>query len=818
MTNTPLNIEQIKLDAFKGQVRRYGLTPRNLVVGDNGTGKTGLLQAIQFACQGHTNLGKLDADTAQLAGPRGCTVATELSDGFLWTRTLDVKPDGNSQEIHIGGERRTTKAKSQAMVDAAVGDFAPMWDVKAFLELSADKRRDFIVDLCAQATKGDDGVNANRMLHRIALLTLRDDDLIGPGTVSEFLYARHKVENDDDATETMIVELMADKLSNPQRAAIDGLLKDIMPDLKGDASAAITAALEHAKSLTNAAKSEAEDGAGAALELAQRKSELSESVPAGDVARLLQAQRDCSDERDGLIDRIATQRKRDEQIADAETRRDALTSNILTLRGRLEQLEADPRDVSAETIEAAQLSIAALQDQLEAENDRLAEFRAHQQALRGKIVEKLDKARAELRKALTWKDEAVEAISAMTRECDNATIARQHLIDLCERHEADVLTQLRGLIVKLSGWLPAANARPDIEAVVAKALKLIDDNQKTDPRLLTVGDDTARHEATIKRCCDAIETHEKQRAEADKAIADGRKLVAKFEKQLAEFDAAEAPDDQRAALTQSVADADKALTALKHHAADIDKTRADIDRLGEERKALESRIQTLKDETEQTIDAMEARLAEVNESLADCAAKIKAKESYENINRELLAAQERAESRRLRHDMGKIIVKAIKVLREELTRKLTAPVTLLMDRFLAGVGEIKSYIELDNAQGKKAVFRIGWERPNEDGTTRRTPIEAMSGGENAIFTAALAYGLLMLADPPLKLLMIEAGEISARNLDALLQGVESVSDDIGNALIAAHVPVAGQAGSRDAEWQIIDMDAARNLAAVGAAA
>ena len=61
---------------------------RNLVLGENGSGKTRLLQMIAFAVTGRTELGGTNDASMQLMGPLGGSVRAKTAKGFGWTRHL----------------------------------------------------------------------------------------------------------------------------------------------------------------------------------------------------------------------------------------------------------------------------------------------------------------------------------------------------------------------------------------------------------------------------------------------------------------------------------------------------------------------------------------------------------------------------------------------------------------------------------------------------------------------------------------------------------------------------------------------------------
>jgi exonuclease SbcC len=84
-------------------------------------------------------------------------------------------------------------------------------------------------------------------------------------------------------------------------------------------------------------------------------------------------------------------------------------------------------------------------------------------------------------------------------------------------------------------------------------------------------------------------------------------------------------------------------------------------------------------------------------------------------------------------------------------------------------------------KNEKESFKMGWLR---DG--KIVPFSSLSGGERILFSSALAIGLVLLKDPPLKVLCIEAAEIDTVNFGKLLESLDILAGSIDNVLIATH--------------------------------
>lgn len=143
-------IARIRTVNWKGRSDDVAVDALNLLVGPNGSGKTAILEAVRFACTGMTSAGGTNDATVPFVGASGGSVTVTLTDGFSWTRSLHI--DHNtakvSQACAIHDGKRRGVQEASADVAGRVGDFAPMFDLSAFVSLSAARRRDFVMQLC----------------------------------------------------------------------------------------------------------------------------------------------------------------------------------------------------------------------------------------------------------------------------------------------------------------------------------------------------------------------------------------------------------------------------------------------------------------------------------------------------------------------------------------------------------------------------------------------------------------------------------------------------------------------------------------------
>jgi DNA repair exonuclease SbcCD ATPase subunit len=95
------------------------------------------------------------------------------------------------------------------------------------------------------------------------------------------------------------------------------------------------------------------------------------------------------------------------------------------------------------------------------------------------------------------------------------------------------------------------------------------------------------------------------------------------------------------------------------------------------------------------------------------------------------------------------------------------PLIGLMNSFLKAAGRV----ETPYLKASKTDCEIGW----KDAEGREVSVNTLSGGQWALFSAALVSSILILRDPPLKVLVVEAGEVDNDSMTGILRGLNSVA-------------------------------------------
>ena len=737
-----LSIDSIQLTDWKGITERMDLGKLNLLVGPNGSGKSARLAAIRFAITGGTSIGEKPGDAMAFACAGGATVGCTLTDDFSWLRGVQEDPRTHEVKsfIQITGDRRQSVKELHETVVNKCGEFGPMFDLRKFLGISPDKRRNYILELCAKASgEGDDPRIVERLFQEFGKLEL------GQGTVGAL--------SDGCQNVGELREKIERKLQPDRKAALANIAEDIRKALKGDASAQIHAAITKATELRNTSKRDSDKGHLAAQQLSRRKNEL--VVVSTSVAELKAKLTQLREDRTGNLGQIELQRGREaaekslgQQVYDTAQAIGGI-ENALALNRRSPDRRGEIEELQRRATELRERPI----DVDGAERTR-------------------DERRETLRQAALTSGKLEEAMRLTCRGVQRLSVRFDSLSRLLEEAKADP-------------WRKAIELFDGLAAAVTGAIssKAQEFRAYLTERLRSHEPDALAHELGVVK--ESLERQRVQDADANAAWEHAKSHHAEVDVQhrLAETDWVDAVYAQQA-RNLVVSEIESEAQQLAQEEAN---RKADIERLNlnqAEAKSRRIRLQRDLDELraaggKNSVDELRTLIESLEGEITKVEGHINDKQSYQTLERECAQCSANAEHEGLAHDVCKRVVDALRAIREELMHDLVKPLIDRINRFLqvAAPGR-RAYCSLESPKGK-AEFDLGWIADD----VRKITFDALSGGEQALYGTALAYALVMLADPPLKLLMIEAGEVDCGTSRDIIDALTEVAPDLSNVLL-----------------------------------
>lgn len=759
-----MKIKKINLEDWKGVSGTTDLQTLNLLVGPNGSGKTARLLAPTFAITGKTPLGATADKTMALAGHLGCKVGLELDDGFTFARGLvrDVRKHTLSQELHVVGQEELKITEANPIVQRHTGCLAEMFDLSEFTSKSPEAKRSFVLDLCARACReGDGAIRADEILDRITLEFLRGCNRLGPGTVGMYAEAKHgvsQVERLSDEQRRETIDGLLPKLTDRERKILAEALKELVGELRGDMTTAIGAAIDRAKAMANASRDERNKSQQATRKLTEEKNTI--TVGAAGVQELEAQLADLRERREEIIQQIASQEGResglrslresiasvDGQLTETKEAIDLLIQERLAPLSDAEALEADAKRLREEESTDANppRELEDRRDALLNAETGLAnsiQRREHELSARRERLAMIESQIARLEDD-PWlrADELADRASNLLP--DDSSDELLHAIGaLREYLHAQVGTgKLEALRTELPTVKDAIAAMMvEIEAFKADHKTAIDARLAVEKELRSARDSYNEKLATSRETLDMAHAKERMAAEIRQAHTNHDRELAAIHKRHAEIE-----NDLLARA--------KELHDLQAAGGDIP-----MEQLIAQRDGLDHQIQQAK-------DALTSR------------------QKYQVLETQLTACIASAEEEAIRHELCKDLVEAIQAIRETLMAVLIAPLRDRIDRFLsvASPGR-RCYCDLVNDRNRE-IFDLGWIVDD----IRKVSLDAMSGGEAALFGAALLYAIVSASDVPLKLLLIEAGDLDTDNMLNLIDALEDVSGELSNVVVATH--------------------------------
>lgn len=779
-----MQVKSVNLNHWKRhQSATFDIQPLNLLTGPNGSGKTSILQALSFAVQGRTSLGGRNDDTAQLCGPNGGGVRVTLNDGSQWDRSLfrDVRKGTITQELSVSEDPGAGLKESDAFLGKKVGRFAPMFDINEVLGLAADKRRRFFMDLCSRAA-GEGAVDVDEILQRTRMEAIKEE--LGEATVEAFVEARAGKgirEINIEQVEGFCDQLDRD-LSKEFRTRLQSSLLAIRTQLGGDLTTAIQSAIDGADAGKNASR-QAKDRAHAAVEqMSQEKVRL--AVPAASAAQLTEERTKLLADREEITSQIARQEGK-------ESARTALLAAISRLNK-----EADDK--------------AGL----------LTQHQSNQPPAESAATAKMEEAAAIETAAQMPPNDGTEAEHA------NATLAVSAARNT-EQAANEQYFQAKQEVQRLEGMLGMGLAR--LRKVIEEANHVLGEIDEGS------GLETWRivYQITEEICPIAsINTMQDDWEEANKVLAESEnKLNSAKQATGKALDAANTIGErlqfiraERSNATIKYQSEINRATALRREAEGINAERSQhalnvkqceerIEQIKAEKIEAERRLNDLDAEGGQiNIDDLNAQATRIAEAIRQADADIASKQQYAALESELTRCAAEAEKETVAFRVWESIGKGLRTIREVLIPRIMAPLLDRVNHFLSIARPgAKAYCDLVNDRGT-AIFELGWIL---DGM-KRVSLPAMSGGETAMYCAALAYAMVVISDAPLKLLMLELGEADICTTNQILLALTAVRADVSNVIVATQDEgTLNLSVLREGEWNRIRLpltDAAKDAA------
>lgn len=146
MTNRAPIVE-VALEGFKGFDRTFTLAKLTLLTGDNGLGKSAVIEAIKWCLTGVVPSGRTKDEAAKFFGERGGSVKLTDGNGNWIKRTLAIDHESKRVSTSVESQNEGTPRGEASRASDFWGVNETALEISNFLALSATKRREFVLQL-----------------------------------------------------------------------------------------------------------------------------------------------------------------------------------------------------------------------------------------------------------------------------------------------------------------------------------------------------------------------------------------------------------------------------------------------------------------------------------------------------------------------------------------------------------------------------------------------------------------------------------------------------------------------------------------------
>lgn len=218
---------------------------------------------------------------------------------------------------------------------------------------------------------------------------------------------------------------------------------------------------------------------------------------------------------------------------------------------------------------------------------------------------------------------------------------------------------------------------------------------------------------------------------------------------------------------------------------------AHVGKLQETLAAVTERVAQLEQQPVETPDAPDlGELDRITTAISAATQRASLKSELDTIVKEI-------ERKDAEVDVYRALEWALKFIRAEDLRSKGEGIVSLIGAFLRAAGRD----EIPYIESKKNVCALGWVRP--DG--RRVSVSTLSGGEWAMYAAALTSAVLTKRGGELRVLMVEAAEADFSTMVALVNGIAAMEKLTHVLLLSAHDVAPEVTGN--AKWNHVQLEA-----------
>jgi exonuclease SbcC len=472
------------------------------------------------------------------------------------------------------------------------------------------------------------------------------------------------------------------------------------------------------------------------------------------------------------------------------------------------------------------------QSAMQEEQGEVGEIESELERLRGdraehnKTIAEADAAKAsreQLRKQIestqTRRAEISESKLPDQDEWDETHRKAQEILDANQRNHDEQNARAEELAAELerrtkdreeanASWREKASeggrCETDAKVIEEKVIPIITD-------ILDEGED---RDSIIKRLTDHQEKLMKRHAEIAAEATEREETADRMRQALAEVttDLGIAKDktrDHRHQVQRIEADMNKA-TYERQAAIEAEASRvAEIERLTQQETELTASLKELP--APPSTDMVEGLIRSLDAQIGTCEDRLKkAVRTRELMNQfDKAVAMIQDDEEEMEKSVAMLEALGAKGLQREIMSQVMDPIQTTVNGLLSNVQDAngdpyESQFNLIDHNGKE-VFEI---HRLVGGT--RIPYNALAGGEKILFGVALVISLILLKDPPVKALCIEAAELDSDNFFKLIGALNTIAGDIDNIMVAScsdHACAVVKEGNSDEvkDWNTVQL-------------